>query len=184
MRVRPVVVAISTALAGLVLMPGLAAASCAPGVSVAAAVAAAGYVFVGTVTGVDNGGRVATVQVDDVWKGASVGAVVHVTGTPDLGAAATSVDRTYESGRQYLFVPSGGSRSDFQDNQCTETQAYSSSLASLRPASAPGAPVSSGAGGASLVVVFVAAGLAIVAAFALAALTYRRRQRRASDRIS
>ena len=112
-----------------------ARASCAP----PAALAAAPVAFVGTVTDLSNGGRVATVRVDDVWRGMHIPATVRVVGTPDLGAAATSVDRSYTSGAQYLFVPSGGGPETFMDNTCTLTQLYSAQVAALRPADAPGA---------------------------------------------
>ncbi len=64
----------------------------------------------------------------------------EVVGSPDLKAAATSVDRTYVAGTQYLFVPDGGGPQSFTDNSCTATQPYTRDLGALRPASALGAP--------------------------------------------
>jgi hypothetical protein len=53
-------------------------------------------VFTGTVTATTFDGRQATVTTDD-------GRTVTVSGTPDLEAAATSVDRTYQTGARYEF---------------------------------------------------------------------------------
>ncbi len=91
-------------------------------------------VFVGTVVGTTNNNRVARVQVESVWKG-EVPSTVTVAGTPELGSAATSVDRTFNVGQRYLFVPSSGS-SPFQDNSCSATQPYSSQLDGFKPATA------------------------------------------------
>jgi hypothetical protein len=55
---------------------------------------------VGTVMDLSNGARVATVQVDDVWRGNAIPAAGDVVGSPALNAAATSVDRTYAAGSQ------------------------------------------------------------------------------------
>ena len=134
----------SLAAAIVAALPVAAKASCAQAPALATAIAAAQTVFVGTVTGLDNGARIATVHVDDVWKGNGVSAVVRVVGTPDLTAAATSVDRMYAGGQQYLFIPTSGSVDRFQDNNCTLTQTYSSTLSGLRPTSAPGAPKNPG----------------------------------------
>ena len=71
------------------------------------------YAFTGTVTAVDNGGRVATVQTES-------GRVVTVLGTPDVSSAATSVDRRYVVGARYRFHPLNGD-SPYRDNACTAT---------------------------------------------------------------
>lgn len=108
-----------------------------------AQVDAAPTVFVGTVVGTSNNDRVARVHVETVWRG-SVLSVVTVSGTPDPNSGATSVDRTFKAGQRYLFVPYSNS-SPFQDNSCSATQAYSTQLDSLRPATAqPPAPGSDG----------------------------------------
>ncbi len=131
------------ALAVLALFPVMADASCAAGGSAQEAILSAPTVFIGTVTSLSNGDRVATVRVDDVWRGRAIPTAVEVVGTPDLTAAATSVDRIYSAGTQYLFVPDGGGPASFTDNSCTATQPYSASLRGLRPADAPGAPTRS-----------------------------------------
>ncbi len=129
-------------LAGVAVIgtPIAGSASCAAPIPLAVAIAAAPTVFVGTVESLSNGGRVAAVQVDDVWRGSSLPTMVQVVGTPDLNAAATSVDRTYQSGTQYLFVPTSGGPDRFQDNTCTATQPFAASLSGLRPGNAPGPP--------------------------------------------
>jgi hypothetical protein len=122
-------------LAGLVRGPTAVVASCAAIPQLGPAIRDAPAVFVGTVTSVDHGGRVATVHVEDVWKG-RVGADVQVVGTPELNAAATSVDRIYSAGQKYLFIPFAGSGDSFQDNNCSLTQPYSTALAAHRPSDA------------------------------------------------
>ena len=134
-RFRPALLAtLVTAAIGLG-HPLTVGASCAFPSSLSAAISAAPVTFIGTVTAVSSGGRVATVSVEDVWTG-RVASQVQVVGSPDLSAAATSVDRTYSAGQKYLFVPSGAGPDGFLDNSCTQTQPYSSALASLRPAGA------------------------------------------------
>ncbi|MEO8899636.1 MAG: hypothetical protein ABI352_02190 [Candidatus Dormibacter sp.] len=129
------------ALAAVLLVPVIADASCASGGgSEQEAIRSAPTVFVGTVTDLSNGDRVATVRVDDVWRGSAIPWSVEVVGTPDLNAAATSVDRTYSAGTKYLFVPDGGGLAHFTDNSCTPTQPYSANLSGLRPADALGTP--------------------------------------------
>lgn len=92
-------------------------------------------VFVGTVTGTSDGDRTATVHVDELWRGPVLPAVVTLHGSPDVSAAATSVDRHYQNGRQYLFVPQAGGGSDFTDNSCSPTREFGSDLGPYRPAS-------------------------------------------------
>ena len=96
---------------------------------------AAPTVFVGTVISTSNNGRMARVRVESVWKGGPIPTTITVSGTPDPGAAATSVDRTYREGQRYLFVPTSAT-SPFQDNQCTATQPYAAALDALKPAGA------------------------------------------------
>jgi hypothetical protein len=122
-------------LAGLVRGPTAVLASCAAIPQLGPAIRNAPAVFVGTVTSVDHGGRVATVHVEDVWKG-RVGANVQVVGTPELNAAATSVDRIYSAGQKYLFIPFAGGGDRYQDNNCTLTQPFSVGLAAYRPSAA------------------------------------------------
>jgi len=104
----------------------------------------AAVVFVGTVVGTSNADRVARVKVETVWKGGGIPTYVTVSGTPDGGSAATSVDRSFTVGQRYLFAPDSAS-SPYQDNNCSVTQPYSSRLDGLRPATAhPPLPGSDG----------------------------------------
>jgi len=118
------------------LVPLEASASCAalPG-QMAGSFATAPVVFVGTVVSISNGNREAMVKIESIWRGPTMLTFVRVVGTPEPGAQATSVDRTYQAGTRYLFVPENSS-SPFQDNNCTATQPYTSALASQAPADA------------------------------------------------
>lgn len=118
---------------------GPARASCAPPPSLPESLAAAGVVFTGTVVEVRAEGRVAIVLVDEVWKGGPLEAEVEVHG--GSSEAVTSVDRTYERGDKYLFVPVNRA-GPFQDNICTATREYSPELEGSRPldGSAPVVP--------------------------------------------
>ena len=120
-----------------------AAASCAPPMSTAQAIANADVVVVGTVSSTRSRDRVATVSVEEVWKG-SVGNSFEVFGGPDRDDAATSVDRTYRVGVRYLllaFEPAAhGSPGTFggryEDTACSATQPWDDSLARFRPSTA------------------------------------------------
>lgn len=170
----------------LVLPAGAARASCEEAIPLPQALSAAHAVFVGTVTGLDYQDRVATVAVDEVWKG-SVGAEVTVSGGGGIGyleqaraqgdMSFTSVDRTYAHGERYLFVTYAGEGSAFMDNQCSNTQLYERRLDAFRPADArvvepPGNGLDSGWVGLG-----AAAGLGV----ALTLLVLIRRQRVAGD---
>jgi hypothetical protein len=162
------------AVAVVALASSIADASCTGDVSVQDSVRSAPTVFVGTVLDVSNGGRVAAVRVDDVWRGRGIPASVDVVGSPDLNAAATSVDRTYAAGSQYLFVPDGGGPEHFTDNSCTAAQLYSGTLGARRPAGAPGVPVRVAAA-FPLVAVVVATGLVMLGGVGLAVILRGRR---------
>jgi len=142
-RFRLLLILIALVVANLVRVPSAALASCAVTPQLATALSGAPAVFVGTVTSVDHAGRVADVHVDDVWKG-RVAAVVHVVGTPDINAGATSVDRYYTVGQKYLYIPFAGVGDRFQDNNCTLTQPYSAGLLAHRPSNALGPPQAPG----------------------------------------
>jgi hypothetical protein len=81
--------------------------------------AGADAVFVGTVTAVANGNRWATVRVEEVWQGPDQPAEVVVRGGPE-GDMATSVDRSYAVGVQYVFAVAI-SDGQLQDNACSGT---------------------------------------------------------------
>lgn len=131
---------LATLLCLTALVAGAAAparASCAQLPDLTESLAAASVVFTGTVVAVEAGGRVATVMVDEVWKGGPLEGEVEVHGGPR--DAVTSVDRTFERGDKYLFVPVNGS-GPFQDNICTATREYFPDLEGSRPLDASALP--------------------------------------------
>lgn len=109
-----------------------ALASCIAPRPLSESLASAPAAFVGTVLSVSNGDRTAIVKVEQVWKGPALSGTVEVDGGPTDGSI-TSVDRTYQVGVRYLFVPVNGSP-PFQDNNCSATQPYTADLAQYRPA--------------------------------------------------
>lgn len=107
------------------------AASCATTPSIDEAVLLGDIVFVGTVLRTENGGRWATVRVEERWSGArSLGDTVDVHGGPEPGTA-TSIDRIWVTTR-YLFVVHQGD-GVLEDDQCTATTPWTPDLARLRP---------------------------------------------------
>lgn len=120
------------------LAPQAALASCIAPLPLAKALAQAPVVFVGTVLRTSNSDRTAVVRVEQVWHGPAISGEVQVLGGPEDGAAATSVDRTFQIGVTYLFVPTN-TRAPFRDNACTSTQPYTSDLDRFRPT--PNAPL-------------------------------------------
>jgi hypothetical protein len=173
-RVRVPLILLVVVLATLVRLPTVVLASCAATPQGATAIRDAPLAFIGTVTSVDNAGRVANVHVEDVWKGKGVATDVQVVGSPELGAAATSVDRTYTVGQKYLFVPFSGSGKRFEDDNCTLTQPYSAGLAAFRPSDAPGSPRLTAT--SSQAWFAVVGGLVVLVVFALVGITQRRRR--------
>jgi ABC-type oligopeptide transport system substrate-binding subunit len=108
-------------------------------------------VFTGTVAATSHGGRQATVHTTD-------GRTVTVNGTPDLSAAATSVDRIFEDGATYEFHVLNDS-APYEDNACTATR-----------------QISAGNGMSGLSHGVIAAGGAVlVVAGAIAVLVWRRK---------
>lgn len=118
---------------GSLLAPPTASASCIPPVPGESPLDSADAVFVGTVTGIANNARWATVHVEEVWAGPDQPVEVVVRGGPD-GNTATSVDRTYIVGARYVFgvtIVNG----ELQDNACSgTTPAEAIDLEAMRPA--------------------------------------------------
>ena len=116
-----------------------AAASCAGPVPVAQAIEEASAVFVGTVVGLENMRRWATVEISDTWKG-PVEDVVEVRAGPKDPpgpiSAASSVDRYYKRGLDYLFVLYQGRGGVYRDSNCSGTTRFKPRLQRFRPASA------------------------------------------------
>jgi hypothetical protein len=179
--------------------PEWAAASCAGPVGIADAIKGADVVVVGTVTATRSRDRVATVAIDEVWKG-TVGKTVEVHGGAAADNVMTSVDRTYTAGKRYLifaFEPAihgntGSFGARYEDNNCSDTQRWSASLGRYRPTTAttkhrsapttPPAPRVAGIRPAPdrtttpwLAVGVITGGVLIAAGIALAGLRRRRR---------
>jgi hypothetical protein len=113
--------------------PGLVVADCIAPPPLEKAVLTADIVFVGTVTSTENGGRWATIAVKEVWRGPDQPPIVLVKGGP-AGNTATSVDRSFENGATYLFVPFLDGDGSLSDNSCSSTTLMSEAVAPLRPA--------------------------------------------------
>ena len=159
------------AAAALLLGAMPAAASCMPPIPIAQALAQADSVFVGSVIGLANSNRTATLNVDEVWRGPDLPAhaVVHGGGEGDM---FTGVDRTWEAEGTYLVFASIVD-GQLTDNACSTTQPWSGELDALRPSDArpPGDPTdldtSGGLPGTLLVVIgaFGAIGLVSLLVF-------------------
>lgn len=130
-------VAAPLALAALAFVgPGAVLADCAEPPAIEATVVKADMVFVGTVTNASNNRRWAEVAVQEVWRGPDQPLIVLVRGGPE-GNTMTSVDRSFEIGRTYLFVPYVDAATNaLEDNSCTSTTEFTDEIASLRPADA------------------------------------------------
>ncbi len=172
---RTVLAVAFTATAGSALwVPGIALASCAPLPAIEQAIADAPAVFTGTVVALEGDDRLARVAVDEVWKG-DVGATAVVRGAEQIEPGMfTSVDRTYEKGARYLFVPRRMAGEQFADDGCTLTQLYTADLEAFRPADARVIAPPPGDGFDGLL---VAAGILAAAATAAAGLVAARKRR-------
>ncbi len=175
-------------LASTLLSSGAALASCAEPPPLEEALGAAETVFVGTVTGVRFDGRVASFEVEDVWKGDLGGSAV-VNGGPSLAeleasaaqgqSVHTSVDRSYEPGRRYLVLSYRSDAGVLADNACSSTRIYTADLAGLRPETAYEPAPQSETGGEGIatwtVVALVVAGIGVGAGIGLGLRSVRHR---------
>jgi hypothetical protein len=110
-----------------------ARASCAAPPNLTAQLSSAEVAFVGTVVATADGGGLARVKVESIWRGPAQPVYLDVSGSPVAGSnAVSSVDRHYQVGVRYLFVPVAAQR-PLQDNSCTPTRPYSASLAAYAP---------------------------------------------------
>ncbi|HEY8644061.1 MAG TPA: hypothetical protein VIO84_15010 [Candidatus Dormibacteraeota bacterium] len=120
----------------LALLPVPAAASCATLPGAGNPFATAPVVFVGTVLSTSDNDRRARVKVESVWRGPDLLTYVQVNGSPVSGPfTASDVDRHYQAGTRYIFVPAN-SAPPFDDNSCTATQPYTQAIARQAPADA------------------------------------------------
>ena len=137
-----------------------AAAACAIPPSTPEALDRARVAFVGTVTGVADGGYTATFDVEEIWKGPNLADPSTVFG----GSASVEDSRSWEAGQRYLVFPSVDSDGNLVDNGCSATTAYRPAFEALRPAGAhaPQGPPTSGLPGdppfAAIFLVIVAFG--------------------------
>jgi hypothetical protein len=124
----------ATALLAAVLVgPAPVLADCVAPPPIEKAVAGAEIVFVGTVTAVESAGRTASVNVEEVWRGdVPAEVVLNDDLDPDV---ISSVDRTFDVGVRYLFLPSAED-GRLIDTQCSSTVAWDDGLAAFRPAEA------------------------------------------------
>ena len=118
-----------------------ALASCVELPPIEESFASAPVVFTGTVVAVDQGGRVAEVEVETVYKG-EVAAVVTMLGGQSLEPnVTTSVDRSFSLGVTYAFFPVNATQ-PFEDNACTATSPLTPELEAIiqELAGGPGRP--------------------------------------------
>lgn len=120
--------------AALALAPAPVLADCQLAPPLEQAVSSSDLVFVGTVTALGVGGRSATVQVEDVWRGGEMPSTVTVLGGTEP-AQPMEDDRTFEAGVRYLFFPFVV-EGQMVDNICTATVPWVDDLAAVRPVDA------------------------------------------------
>jgi len=122
----------------------VAAASCGAIPKMVRAIKHAPAVFVGEVQDVRSRRRWATVAVREVWKGKVSERVEVRSGEFDAPGGLTtisSVDRFYDAGSTYLFVPFAREGDVFKDNACTRTTRYRDELQTFRPSGSSATPV-------------------------------------------
>ncbi len=91
-------------------------------------------VFVGTVVGVANQNRWATVSVEEIWSGLDLPAVVEVHGSEIVAQDVwTDIDRTFLAGRRYVFALDV-QNARLRDHACTATLLWIDELDRFRPA--------------------------------------------------
>lgn len=107
--------------------------------------------FVGTVKATRNNDRIASFDVEEIWRGPNLADPIEVSGGPEDPNAVSSVDRTWEIGTRYLVLPTADSAGELTDSACSPTSVYKPEFDALRPASAhaPQGPPTSGVPGAT-----------------------------------
>jgi hypothetical protein len=115
--------------------PGAVLADCMMPPPIEEAVRSSEVVFVGTVVAVQDQGRRATVEIDEIWRGPDLPVTTIILG--GQGEGFTSVDRTYEVGVKYVFFPyvDPDTRA-LIDNLCSNTTPWLDDYEEIRPAEA------------------------------------------------
>jgi hypothetical protein len=127
----------------LALAPGsavtTASASCEMIPGIAEGIPLYDAVVVGTVTGLERGGRWAEVRVEERWRTPGpLPDTIEIHGGPDAGTTRT--DRVFTAARYLLFLTSGPGY--YTDDLCTPTTLWTADLAAYRPAGVVAAPES------------------------------------------
>jgi hypothetical protein len=122
-------------------IPRIAWASCGHIPTVEEAFPDADIVFTGTVISTDYDGKLATVEVEAIWKGEEIPFEVTVIGVGGLdlltAATVTSGDRHFEAGVKYIFFPIN-SANPFEDYACTATTPVTADIEAQLPGLAGG----------------------------------------------
>lgn len=131
---RLTAVALLTLLLAALAPVGRAAAACDPDDRpLPERIEEARHVWKGKVTGTQDGGRVAIVEIQEVWKGEAAEERVRIL---QDGAEPTSNDRTWVADGTYLIFPRLEEDGEWHDSACSPTTEWSAELAELRPAGA------------------------------------------------
>ena len=104
-------------------------------------------VFVGTVASVDATRNVATIDVQEIWRGPNLADPIAVSGGQSVpGSSALQ----WEVGQRYLVIPTVTSAGDLVADGCSPTSVYKAEYDAFRPAGAypPQGPPTSGVPGA------------------------------------
>lgn len=121
------------------LQTGVARAQTVPGCTggdtpLADRLAASPVVFTGVVRALSEEGRLATVDVLQVWKGGPLAKRVDVRGTiAEQASIHTALDRIYAKDRTYLWAPLKGTSPHFVENQCSPTRSLNAEVNALAP---------------------------------------------------
>lgn len=120
----------------MMLTPTAVQASCVMPPPMRRAIADAPTVFVGTVTETRFNDRWATVSIVEIWRGENIPPSVEVRSGVGSSNTVTSVDRFYDIGETYLFIPYERKGIMYRDNACTSTTVFTDRIARFRPATA------------------------------------------------
>lgn len=119
---------------GLLAVATPARAGCTEVETVESGLASADLVVVGLVQAIGDGGRSASVVVDEVWKGDPGGTEIEVNGG---SGPISSTDRVYILGSRYLVFAQDAPGGGWTDSVCSPTQVWDDGLAGFRPTAEP-----------------------------------------------